>query len=249
MTERLQASHSAPDLTDLLQARTHRPTPEPCEDGYRDGSPDNDDGRWKARLLTPADSRSPTPEPIPEDVANRHKHNQTFRFASAPPEEYVRFRKDSIHTEDSVDDDSAAIHLRRSDLQIRDSQATSEQEDPDAADGHSPSPDPNTSHAPSVRSTRSGIPLAKTAKVLRHLPASLWEYLLDELRATELDGSHELKTERVSNFFSVPMAVEKVCVRELCEPTMLTSSRLSYLATLCAWTPSYILSRSCRYAS
>jgi hypothetical protein len=44
----------------------------------------------------------------------------------------------------------------------------------------------------------------------RILPTSLWDYLQEEIRATELDGSQELKAERVTNFFAVPMAVERV---------------------------------------
>lgn len=43
-------------------------------------------------------------------------------------------------------------------------------------------------------------------------PFSLWEYLREELLATDFDSHQELKWERVSNFLGVPIAVEKVCV-------------------------------------
>jgi hypothetical protein len=45
---------------------------------------------------------------------------------------------------------------------------------------------------------------------IQHLPVTLWDYLVVELMATELDGSQEAKSERVVNFLSVPFAVEKV---------------------------------------
>ena len=41
-------------------------------------------------------------------------------------------------------------------------------------------------------------------------PFTLWEYLQEELLATDFDSHQEMKWERVSNFLSVPVAVEKV---------------------------------------
>lgn len=43
-----------------------------------------------------------------------------------------------------------------------------------------------------------------------HPPFSLWDYLREELLATDFDSHQELKWERVSNFLSIPLAVEKV---------------------------------------
>ncbi|KAG6844628.1 hypothetical protein H0H87_005485, partial [Tephrocybe sp. NHM501043] len=40
-------------------------------------------------------------------------------------------------------------------------------------------------------------------------PFSLWDYLQEELLATDFDSHQELKWERVSNFFSIPLAMEK----------------------------------------
>ncbi|KAG5643443.1 hypothetical protein DXG03_000916 [Asterophora parasitica] len=42
------------------------------------------------------------------------------------------------------------------------------------------------------------------------LPFSLWDYLREELLATDFDSHQELKWERVSNFLSIPLAVEKI---------------------------------------
>lgn len=41
-------------------------------------------------------------------------------------------------------------------------------------------------------------------------PFSIWEYLREELLATDFDSHQELKWERVSNFLSMPPAIEKV---------------------------------------
>lgn len=41
-------------------------------------------------------------------------------------------------------------------------------------------------------------------------PFSLWEYLREELLATDFDSHQEEKWERVSNFLSMPLAMEKV---------------------------------------
>lgn len=43
----------------------------------------------------------------------------------------------------------------------------------------------------------------------QHEPFSLWDYLREELLATDLDSHQELKWERVSNFLSIPLAMEK----------------------------------------
>jgi len=42
------------------------------------------------------------------------------------------------------------------------------------------------------------------------IPFSLWDYLREEILATDFDSHQEIKWERVSNFLQVPFAVEKV---------------------------------------
>lgn len=41
-------------------------------------------------------------------------------------------------------------------------------------------------------------------------PFSIWDYLREELLATDFDSHQELKWERVSNFLNMPLALEKV---------------------------------------
>jgi hypothetical protein len=42
------------------------------------------------------------------------------------------------------------------------------------------------------------------------VPFSLWDYLREELLATDFDSHQEMKWERVRNFLSMPYAMEKV---------------------------------------
>ena len=42
------------------------------------------------------------------------------------------------------------------------------------------------------------------------IPFSLWDYLREEILATDFDSHQEIKWERVSNFLQVPFAIEKV---------------------------------------
>src|SRR5882757_268733 len=42
------------------------------------------------------------------------------------------------------------------------------------------------------------------------VPFSLWDYLREEILATDFDSHQEIKWERVSNFLQVPFAIEKV---------------------------------------
>jgi hypothetical protein len=65
------------------------------------------------------------------------------------------------------------------------------------------SPPPSTSNAGQYRS-----PQDQSDVYIR--PFSLWDYLREELLATDFDSHQELKWERVSNFLSIPVAIEKV---------------------------------------
>ncbi|OCH93090.1 DUF747-domain-containing protein [Obba rivulosa] len=51
---------------------------------------------------------------------------------------------------------------------------------------------------------------AEMADVYHEPPFSLWDYLQEELLATDFDSHQELKWERVSNFLSMPVALEKI---------------------------------------
>ncbi|EMD37504.1 hypothetical protein CERSUDRAFT_114143 [Gelatoporia subvermispora B] len=51
---------------------------------------------------------------------------------------------------------------------------------------------------------------AETVDTYHEPPFSLWDYLQEELLATDFDSHQELKWERISNFLSMPVALEKI---------------------------------------
>lgn len=54
-------------------------------------------------------------------------------------------------------------------------------------------------------------PIARSQELLKDQPLfSLWDYLWEELLATDFDSHQELKWERVSNFLNIPLAMEKI---------------------------------------
>lgn len=70
------------------------------------------------------------------------------------------------------------------------------------------SPTTSTCHVGSPEPLSPTLPPSPT---LPQAPFSLWDYLREELLATDFDSHQELKWERVSNFLSIPVAMEKVC--------------------------------------
>jgi hypothetical protein len=68
------------------------------------------------------------------------------------------------------------------------------------------SPPSPTFDSPSFPNIPSRVPPPSVHKV----PFSLWDYLREELLATDFDSHQELKWERVGNFLSIPLAIEKV---------------------------------------
>lgn len=67
-------------------------------------------------------------------------------------------------------------------------------------------PSPPSSPPPWDRNTFQGSPRPQVNEPL----FSLWDYLREELLATDFDSHQELKWERVSNFLSIPFAIEKI---------------------------------------
>lgn len=60
-------------------------------------------------------------------------------------------------------------------------------------------------------------PIARSQELPKEQPLfSLWDYLWEELLATDFDSHQELKWERVSNFLNIPLAMEKVRI-DSCE--------------------------------
>ncbi|GAA6040433.1 hypothetical protein JCM8097_004547 [Rhodosporidiobolus ruineniae] len=49
-------------------------------------------------------------------------------------------------------------------------------------------------------------------RALQRLPSTLWDYLQEEIFAVELDGEEGIKSERVTNFLTVPKELEKIII-------------------------------------
>lgn len=82
-------------------------------------------------------------------------------------------------------------------------------------------------------------------------PFSLWDYLREELLATDFDSHQELKWERVSNFLSIPLAMEKVSLSGINQRLfhLILVSRLLDLDLSSVSTPSSTPSQFFQYAS
>ncbi len=69
---------------------------------------------------------------------------------------------------------------------------------------------PPTPISPSPPSSTPASPTSTDFNKIPSPPFSLWDYLREELLATDFDSHQELKWERVSNFLNIPVAIEQV---------------------------------------
>ncbi|KAG6902103.1 hypothetical protein C0995_004283 [Termitomyces sp. Mi166 len=69
-------------------------------------------------------------------------------------------------------------------------------------------PPPRSYDSPETFDTELTTEVVETKPVMA--PFSLWDYLQEELLATDFDSHQEMKWERVSNFLSIPLAMEKI---------------------------------------
>ncbi len=73
-----------------------------------------------------------------------------------------------------------------------------------------PTPITSSPPPPAPNGEQYKLPQAQEQSDVYDTPFSLWDYLREELLATDFDSHQELKWERVSNFLSIPLAIEKV---------------------------------------
>ncbi|CAO1630419.1 unnamed protein product [Parajaminaea phylloscopi] len=72
-------------------------------------------------------------------------------------------------------------------------------------------PEHNGKTLPNAQSERPNRPkAAPPVETVSFAPFSLWEYLKEEVLATDFDSTQEMKWERVTNFVAVPWWVEKI---------------------------------------
>ena len=108
-------------------------------------------------------------------------------------------------------------------------------------------PTPITSSPPLDPARYPVIPTKSTTSYQQ--PFSIWDYLQEELLATDFDSHQEMKWERVSNFLNIPYAIEKV-IKNTPRPFFFEadiSVRSLVSGSFCALTPSFIPSPSFRY--
>ena len=73
-----------------------------------------------------------------------------------------------------------------------------------------PTPITSSPPPPASKGEEYKLPPGQEQSDVYNTPFSLWDYLREELLATDFDSHQELKWERVSNFLSIPLAIEKV---------------------------------------
>lgn len=84
-----------------------------------------------------------------------------------------------------------------------------------AAFRSSPSPAPPSVRVKKEEEDEKNIIMPPLLPQPERLSLSLWDYLREELLATDFDSHQELKWERVSNFLGVPLALERVSLRSV----------------------------------
>lgn len=217
----LERSGSAPDLlrldVDKLQPEPDQNAPAAQADGYTSSS----SGGETTPLRNPHHSRHPfLVDSLPTPEASPEFEQRSMRFeAYAEDEEFVEA---PTHEDDELDHSPhhRDHHQFHSTPVSRAATPVSPAVSVDSSSFWAPSPTADTAaqsewaaassdHASTAAAT---TPIAshRTRKKMTMLPFSLWEFLKEEIRAQDLDGSQDPKGERVSNFLMVPMQVEQV---------------------------------------
>ena len=137
------------------------------------------------------------------DVKRVHPHNARRLSLSIPiPQRPDFFRSEAYFSDGEAYDPT---HFRGFPSPSDSESSTSPRAEPQTYASLPPSP--NSPSPPSFRPPSKGV--------LYSPPFSIWDYLREELLATDFDSHQELKWERVSNFLSIPVALEKV--RRTCD--------------------------------
>ncbi|KAF7321257.1 hypothetical protein MKEN_00645400 [Mycena kentingensis (nom. inval.)] len=73
-----------------------------------------------------------------------------------------------------------------------------------------PSPISPSPPTPPLTPLSATSPMSSLLHQSHSMPFSIWDYLREELLATDFDSHQELKWDRVSNFLRIPLAIEKI---------------------------------------
>ena len=160
-------------------------------------------GTWKGK----AQFLSPTPSSI--------TRGRTRPASSSPSAtQYFSYAPNALSLPDSPVNEEPSLAIDNDLFSLRDKTFLSRVEEPRRRTYASLPPTPILPSSPSRPSSPLPLlPPAEPPPALQYLappPFSLWDYLREELLATDFDSHQELKWERVSNFLSIPLAIEKV---------------------------------------
>lgn len=151
--------------------------------------------RWSAKLAS---------------ISNTPSTSRTRRRGSSASSGGLNFSPDRADDDSGIEEEHS---LRLSD----DGSGFSQSESHKALSGARPPliyaslpPTPISTSTTSPLPFSSSLSSFPSAEIHHEPPFSLWDYLREELLATDFDSHQELKWERVSNFLSMPLALEKV---------------------------------------
>lgn len=171
----------------------HRDQRDPSEE-YASHDNDDDPGRTMRRIISRDEAEEEgTPLELPDALTRPILGGYSF----SPVDRRLR-----------------ALSTQRYQQQLGDEQHQESADD----DYRSPSPLSSNSSSPSPSSPSAFIarlpPSPPLGRKQRNqiIPFSLWDYLTEEVLAVEMDGEEGVKSERVTNFLTVPGEVEKVSV-------------------------------------
>lgn len=81
--------------------------------------------------------------------------------------------------------------------------------EPEASKGHGDDKNTHDTSEPASPLSPSST-VAATTTTFTNMSFSFWDYLRDEITVSDFDSTQEIKRERITNFFGVPGAIEKV---------------------------------------
>ena len=153
------------------------------------------------------DPSSPPPDSPPPsgpiEFRLHHPSRSDYSIHSAPPE--LQELRDERGFKDDRDDCNGEEHEHDHNQDFH--QAEEEPDSPASPRSASPA-SPRAGSSGGEGRRRWGH--LRRGSGIQQLPFSLWDYLRQEVMATEMDGEEGVKSERVTNFLTVPGEVEKV---------------------------------------
>ena len=164
-------------------------------------------GRRKASSLLLSPARSPISRGRTLSVSPRHSPSGDPWYLPDPSNS-LSISESSVGEEESLDTNGShgLLSLRADAFQQAETiPRTYASLPPTPIEQSSPRP-----RSPLLPASHEDQPHSLPCSTTSPPPFSLWDYLREELLATDFDSHQEMKWERVSNFLNIPLAIEKV---------------------------------------